>query len=183
MILAYHLVWTAYGWWFPNDPRGSWSHETWSPCLATLPATGENRARGRRPVQPTPVQLRDWLATAQSRLKYRPVLLDSEAQNVARNAIVGLTSQHRYEILALAVKQEHVHIVLRRHEHRYQRMVRALKAVSSRELRKYLGLVASPEKSKRAPVWSRGYWVRYLDTEKAIAPAITYVDRQACLPC
>lgn len=25
MVLAYHLIVTAYGFWLPNDPRGSWS--------------------------------------------------------------------------------------------------------------------------------------------------------------
>src|SRR5712675_1850955 len=25
MILAYHVIFTAYGFWLPNDPRGSWS--------------------------------------------------------------------------------------------------------------------------------------------------------------
>jgi hypothetical protein len=25
MIAGYHLIWTAYGWWLPNDPRGSTS--------------------------------------------------------------------------------------------------------------------------------------------------------------
>ena len=36
MIIAWHLVWTCYGWWFPNDPRGSWSKETWQPRLKGL---------------------------------------------------------------------------------------------------------------------------------------------------
>jgi len=26
MIIAHHLIWTAYGFWLPNDPRGSSSH-------------------------------------------------------------------------------------------------------------------------------------------------------------
>ena len=26
MVIGYHLIWTAYGWWLPNDPRGSTSH-------------------------------------------------------------------------------------------------------------------------------------------------------------
>jgi hypothetical protein len=26
MILAYHAVFTTYGFWLPNDPRGSWSN-------------------------------------------------------------------------------------------------------------------------------------------------------------
>ena len=24
-VLAYHLIMTAYGFWLPNEPRGSWS--------------------------------------------------------------------------------------------------------------------------------------------------------------
>jgi hypothetical protein len=26
MVLAYHLIITAYGFWLPTDPRGSWSY-------------------------------------------------------------------------------------------------------------------------------------------------------------
>src|SRR3954451_13876362 len=26
MVRWYHLIMTAYGFWLPNDPRGSWSH-------------------------------------------------------------------------------------------------------------------------------------------------------------
>ena len=26
MVIAHVLFWTAYGWWLPNDPRGSTSH-------------------------------------------------------------------------------------------------------------------------------------------------------------
>jgi hypothetical protein len=25
MIVAYHIIFSAYGFWLPNDPRGSWS--------------------------------------------------------------------------------------------------------------------------------------------------------------
>lgn len=26
MIVGYHLIFSAYGFWLPNDPRGSWSN-------------------------------------------------------------------------------------------------------------------------------------------------------------
>ena len=26
MVAGYHLIWTVYGYWLPNDPRGSTSH-------------------------------------------------------------------------------------------------------------------------------------------------------------
>jgi len=25
MVIAYHVIFSAYGFWLPNDPRGSWS--------------------------------------------------------------------------------------------------------------------------------------------------------------
>lgn len=25
MIVGYHVIWGTYGFWLPNDPRGSWS--------------------------------------------------------------------------------------------------------------------------------------------------------------
>jgi REP element-mobilizing transposase RayT len=214
MILAYHLVWTAYGWWFPNDPRGSWSEEIWNPRLTKLPATGKNRARGRRPVQPTPAELQKWLQKAQQYLKYPPVLLDGKAREIASNAIKEQVRIHGYEVPAIAIMSEHVHVVIKRHIHKYERIVQAFKSVSSRALRKHLRLAALParrsrrdscksgcatraagstakregaegkpaEQLIRVPIWSRGYWVRYLDTEKAITPAVAYVDRQDSPP-
>lgn len=32
-VLAYHLILSAYGFWLPNDPRGSWSEVVRSPDL------------------------------------------------------------------------------------------------------------------------------------------------------
>src|SRR5205809_482269 len=32
-IIAYHVVFGAYGFWLPNDPRGSWSNAVWAPNL------------------------------------------------------------------------------------------------------------------------------------------------------
>lgn len=36
MVIAYHLCWTAYGCWLPNDPRGSGSEVVRSERLAAL---------------------------------------------------------------------------------------------------------------------------------------------------
>ena len=36
MIAGYHLIWTAYGWWLPNDPRGSMSREIRAAAIADL---------------------------------------------------------------------------------------------------------------------------------------------------
>ena len=54
LIIAYHLVWTAYGWWLPNDPRGSGSRELRNDILSEL---GEIHY-GRKRVQPAGREVR-----------------------------------------------------------------------------------------------------------------------------
>jgi hypothetical protein len=47
MVLAYHVIFTAYGFWLPNDPRGSWSTfvGAWELSLAGGKATKTNDRR------------------------------------------------------------------------------------------------------------------------------------------
>jgi REP element-mobilizing transposase RayT len=189
MILACHLVWTAYGWWFPNDPRGSWSKELWVPAIRELGNESGNMQRGRQRVQPSPVHLREWLKKAQGSLKHMPVTLDMNARKVVRNAINEQVDLHDYIVPAIAVRADHVHVIVRRHcRHTFQRMVQAFKSVSTRALHKHFLLADLPArreedstatKDVRNPVWSRGYWMRYLDNDEAIAIATAYVKRQA----
>lgn len=48
VVIAYHLIWTAYGWWLPNDPRGSTSRRIAADPIAQL---GQLHF-GRKKVQP-----------------------------------------------------------------------------------------------------------------------------------
>ena len=48
LVIAYHLIWTAYGYWLPNDPRGSGSRTIRNDIIAEL---GELH-HGRKRVQP-----------------------------------------------------------------------------------------------------------------------------------
>jgi hypothetical protein len=48
MVIAHHLIWTLYGWWLPNDPRGSTSRAIRNDVLRDL---GELHF-GRKRVQP-----------------------------------------------------------------------------------------------------------------------------------
>src|SRR5436309_3208529 len=53
MVIGHHLIWTAYGWWLPNDPRGSSSHEIRVERVADL---GELH-QGRKRVQPPSAEI------------------------------------------------------------------------------------------------------------------------------
>jgi hypothetical protein len=51
-VIAHHLVWTVYGTWLPNDPRGSGSRYVAASALAELGGLAETafgRARKKRP--------------------------------------------------------------------------------------------------------------------------------------
>jgi len=54
MILAYHLIFTLYGWWLPNDPRGSSSQLIRCEVIAEL---GELHL-GRKRIQPSSKDIR-----------------------------------------------------------------------------------------------------------------------------
>ena len=179
MILGYHLTWTAYGWWFPNDPRGSWSKEVWVPQVRDL---GEAHF-GRRPVQPTSQALRAWLAKAQPNLKHQPVILDGPTARAAATGVRDQVARHGYRVWALCVMPDHAHVVVGRHAHSPPRIAAGLKAEASKHVRTHLGLTRSraPEdfhqrRRDRVPIWTRGYWVRFLNDEAAIRAAIRYVE-------
>ena len=62
LVIAYHLIWTAYGQWLPNDPRGSGSDQITSNLIAELGALH----LGRKQVQPCGQVIRDFYDKAQA---------------------------------------------------------------------------------------------------------------------
>jgi len=56
LVIGYHLIWTAYGWWLPNDPRGSMSHRIRNDVMHEL---GEIHF-GRKEVQPASRVIREF---------------------------------------------------------------------------------------------------------------------------
>jgi hypothetical protein len=54
MVAGFHFIWTAYGWWLPNDPRGSSSHEIRVERIAEL----GDLHHGRKAVQPAGREIR-----------------------------------------------------------------------------------------------------------------------------
>ena len=171
MIIAWHLGWTCYGWWFPNDLRGSWSKETWQPRLKGLGPIH----LGRREVQPRPEALREWQSEARGKLKYDVMVLDGRAALDAAKAIGKVVRSADYVVRAFAIMRDHVHVVVMGHAHRYERIVAAMKAVSARAVRELRGM--NQGRRKRDPVWSKGYWVRYINDDGGLRNAIRYVER------
>ncbi len=131
LVIAYHLVWTAYGAWLPNDPRGSGSQEVRKVELAELGPTH----LGRRQVQPAGATIRAFYREATPHLQHPALCFNAEARASCARGIAAVIKQHRYTVYAGAVMPDHIHLVARKHRHTAEEMVRNFKALSRERLR------------------------------------------------
>src|SRR5688572_29439966 len=132
MVRWYHLIMTAYGFWLPNDPRGSWSD--------FVGAWEIYREGGRttrvfdthsHAAESHDAQTRDKVKQALQ----RPLVSFTGVQ--ARGVGIGfdhVVRRHGLIIHACCILPEHVHLVIERHEMPVERIINLLKASSTREL-------------------------------------------------
>jgi REP element-mobilizing transposase RayT len=166
-VIAYHLVWTNYGTWLPNDPRGSTSQSVVDPFLAQLgPAHF-----GRKKKQPRPAEVREFYTVAEPLLKF-PVIRWEPEQLIAVGKHVGTAlRQCNYTCYACAVMPDHVHLILRRHRDDAEEMIAKLQAMT-RDLLQVSEEFALPGQH---PVWTLNGWKRFLSTPADIYPVIKYI--------
>ena len=176
MVQAYHAVFCAYGFWLPNDPRGSWSDfvRTWELRLFG-PAT---KVTTRRSVAASPHD-RELREVAKMALRFPAVNFNGyQALSIAREFATASTLSE-YRVLACSILPGHVHIVVARHERPIEKIVAHLKAEATRQLNAegchpLLGYTESPG---RAPSpWARKCWKVFLNNNDDIRRAIRYVQ-------
>lgn len=131
MIIAHHLILTAYGHWLPNDPRGSMSKETLSARLLPL---GKGHP-GRQERQPSREDLREFHRQAGERLDH-PVLWfeDAERQALA-DALGEVVRSEGLTCYACSILSGHVHILIRKHRFKGEEMLALFKEAGRKALR------------------------------------------------
>ena len=167
-VLATHAIFSAYGFWLPNDPRGSWSQfvASWE-LRAYGPATTVNTPRSLAYKQHD-VRLR---LEAKSALKYPPVRFSgAQALSIAHGFAIAV-HEAKYVLYACSIMPNHVHIVVKDHSRDVRRIVGHLKASATRQLR------SEGKYSFDAPKpWCQHGWFVYLDNANDIRRAIRYVQ-------
>src|SRR6266478_4024025 len=171
MILASHVIFGAYGFWLPNDPRGSWSDfvgrwELTHFGKATTVTTHRSLAHA-----PHDRALRE---AAKQALLYPPVKFTGVQALAVANGFIRAIEDATYTIFACAILPEHVHLVLCRHARKPRKIIGHLKARATRQL-KSSGLWPDPEQ----PVWGIRAWVVYLDTQLDVRRAIKYLEQNS----
>jgi REP element-mobilizing transposase RayT len=176
-VLAYHVIFGAYGFWLPNDPRGSWSDFVagWELFRAGGAATTTTT---RRSVASAPhdSQVRRGVKEA---LKVPAVVFDGyQALSIARG-FQRLAEKSGYGVFACSILPEHVHLVLRRHSYKVEQMVRLLKAEASITLREDgrhpLAAWVQEDGSLPSP-WARNCWKVFLNRVEDVDRAVRYVE-------
>src|SRR5215210_2118854 len=96
IVIAYHLIWTAYGWWLPTDPRGSMSR--WI-ALDILKQLGDLHY-GRRLIQPKSWEVREYLRETEDVLKHPRLVFGSNERNCIARAFASAIAQFKYTCYA-----------------------------------------------------------------------------------
>ena len=177
MVLAYHVIFGAYGFWLPNDPRGSWSDfvGAWDLFLAGGQATTtDERCSVARRSHDRELRL------ATKRELKRPAVKFTGVQALAVGR--GFRNYVRKSglcVWACSILPEHVHLVVGRFRLDIEQVVVQLKAAATRELvaENIHPFAELARPGKRPPkCWSRGEWSVFLESADDISRSIRYVE-------
>lgn len=176
MVLGYHLIITAYGFWLPNDPRGSWSDFVRAWELRRFgPATKVNTRRSVAAARHD-VRLR---TAAKSALRFPDVHLTGVQAREVGAAFGEYCTTSGLRAWACSILPEHVHFVFGRHRFKIEYAANLLKGAATTRL---LELGMHPLQDYRRPdgrlppMWTRREWKVYLDSIEDIERAIRYVE-------
>jgi len=177
MVLAYHLILSAYGFWLPNDPRGSWSEwiRKWELALygpATKVTTRESVAHVRHD--------RALREAAKQALAYRPVRFTPEQIVMIAQGFRNYVAKSGVTFWAVAILDDHLHAVFMRHRYKSEQVANLLKGELTKALLEAgLHPFAAHAKPGEAPppCFSRKWWTVYIDNEDHLHQAIPYVEK------
>jgi REP element-mobilizing transposase RayT len=177
VIVAYHVVISAYGFWLPNEERGSFSDfvRKWDLFRNYGPATQVHTARSIAD-QPYDRKRRE---EARNSLKYPPVIFNGAQARAVARGFADQSQKCGYVLLAFAILREHAHFVIRPHFYDIDRVVNQLKGAATRRL---LDEGLHPFANLREPngrlpqVWARNFWKVFLYDRDDVVRSTNYTN-------
>ncbi len=165
MIAGYHLIWTVYGSWLPNDPRGSSSQEI---CAATLKDLGELHY-GRKKIQPCGAIIRRFYEKAKTRLKHEMMPLSDEEVEIVAESFAATIKVRRYTCYGCAIMPDHVHMLIRKHKDYAEDMIAFLQNDT------WQRFMDEKRRPSDHPVWGGPGWKVYLDSREDMERTVRYI--------
>jgi REP element-mobilizing transposase RayT len=165
MVADYHLIWTAYGWWLPNDPRGSSSHEIRVERIANL---GELH-HGRKATQPSSVEIRRFYQEARHALQHDLLTFTEEEIGLLADSFAAVIKERGYICYACSLMPDQVHVLIRKHRDKAEEMIAYLQNKSRQTL------LEARRRPETHPVWGGPGWKVYLNTSEDMERIVEYI--------
>ncbi|MEM6257293.1 MAG: transposase [Planctomycetota bacterium] len=156
--LAYFITFHTYGSWLHGRAEGSIDHD--------------HRAYG----QPIPIGNPRREDGNRDRLKFPAFRLDETRREAVLNSILETCRHRQWNLHALHVRQNHVHLVITSPNTAPEKVLRDIKAYATRHLRRQ-NLLA-----KEASAWSEHGSTRYLWAEDQVAEKCGYTLHEQGAP-
>jgi REP element-mobilizing transposase RayT len=176
MVIGYHVILGAYGFWLPNDPRGSWSRYVWAKNLRQIgPAT---KVTTRKSVAGKPHD-RSRRIAAKAALKYPAVRFTGLQARCIGDGFADLTSKLGLTVYVCSIMPDHAHLVLGRRHRDTEEIAEMLKRAGTRKLNEagIHPMNSHRTASGRLPSpWAKHGWIVFIDTPRQMHNAIRYVQ-------
>jgi REP element-mobilizing transposase RayT len=177
MVLGYHVIFGAYGFWLPNDPRGSWSDYVgaWE-LLRFGPATKTTETRSLAHHDHDRVRR----LAAKKALQYPAVEFSGVQARAIAQGFANYLARSKLQIWACAILPEHVHLVVGRCHLKIEQVVIQLKSAATERL---IETESHPfqqillPNGRRPKCFARGQWAPFLQSAEDILRAIHYVEQ------
>lgn len=176
MVIGYHVILTAYGFWLPNDPRGSWSDfvGAWELLrFGRATTTDERRSLAQKSHD---LQMR---LAAKNALKYPAVQFTGAQARAIGLGFAGFVKRSALKVWACSILPEHTHMVVGQHRYGIEQIANLLKGAATgrlnaegiHPLRRFRASNGKPPKA-----WAQGLWKVFLRTPADVRRAIRYVE-------
>ncbi len=176
-MLGWHLIFSTYGFWLPNDPRGSGSTRVRGQHIYA--AGGEaTKVHTRQSVanRPHDVGLR---RMAKAALKYPAVELTGVQARAVGRGIGAICPKTELAVHACAILPDYVHLVVGKHPFDGDELIACLKRAATRWMNHEClhPLREFPRADGRLPrPWAAGGWNVMLFALEQMRAAIRYVE-------
>jgi REP element-mobilizing transposase RayT len=175
-MIAFHGIFGAYGFWLPNDPRGSWSQ--WVGSWDLFRYGRANPVNARHSLAHVEHDRRARIEAKQA-LRFQPVTFTGEqALAIARGFATAL-ELHGMQCYACAILPQHIHVVICCESMSPGQALGKLKRCAGDELiRRSVHPFQDQitRESKRPPMcFARRAWKVFLDREEDVRRSIAYV--------
>jgi REP element-mobilizing transposase RayT len=176
MVIGYHVIISAYGFWLPNDPRGSWSDFVGAWELVQFGRA--TKTDSRRSVAAKSHDRAARLEAKQS-LKYPCVRYSGLQARAVGRGFAAFVAKSRLVVWACSILPDHVHLVTARHRYKVEEVAKHLKGAATARLTEENLHPLSDMRTGggRTPSpWAEGQWAVFLDSDDDLRRAIRYVE-------